>query len=148
MDARTEILEHTANIVAAYVARNPVPASELAELISNVSATISALANPAPPADMQPTPAANPKKSVHPAYIVCLEDGRRFKSLKRHLAVKYNLTPEQYREKWNLPRDYPMVSPNYAAERSELARKLGFGRKRQAARARQQKVEQPELTPA
>lgn len=121
--------ELTAEIVAAYVANNPVPAGTLPELIATVHQAVSGLGKPSAPAVEAQTPAVNPKKSVHADYIVCLEDGKRFKSLKRHLMTHYGLSPEEYRVKWGLPHDYPMVAPNYAAQRSELAKKMGLGRK-------------------
>jgi predicted transcriptional regulator len=121
--------ELTAEIVAAYVANNSVPAGNLAELISTVHTAVSGLSQPAAPAAVTLSPAVNPKRSVQPDYIVCLEDGKRFKSLKRHLMTKYALTPEEYRAKWGLPHDYPMVAPNYATARSELAKAMGLGRK-------------------
>ena len=120
--------ELTAHIVSAYVEKNRVPVAGLPALVASVSASISDLTNrPAEPIAL--TPAVNPKRSVFPDYIISLEDGKRFKSLKRPLMSRYGLTPEAYREKWGLPRDYPMVAPNYAAVRSELAKKLGLGRK-------------------
>ncbi|RLP28371.1 MucR family transcriptional regulator [Mesorhizobium sp. YM1C-6-2] len=122
--------ELTADIVSAYVANNSVPAGDLAELIATIHLAVSSLSQPpALVADPQ-TPAVNPRRSVHPDYIISLEDGKRFKSLKRHLMTHYGMTPEEYRLKWNLPADYPMVAPNYAAARSELAKKMGLGRKR------------------
>lgn len=120
--------ELTAEIVAAYVANNPVPAASLAGLIATVHTAVSGLSEPAAPAPVL-SPAVNPKRSVQPDYIVCLEDGKRFKSLKRHLMTRYGLTPEEYRAKWSLPHDYPMVAPNYAAARSKLAKSMGLGRK-------------------
>lgn len=122
-------LELTTDIVSAYVGNNPVPMAELPNLIANVSAALQALASPQPEPKEELVPAVNPKRSVFPDYIVSLENGQKFKSLKRHLMTSYGMTPEQYREKWNLPRDYPMVAPNYASARSELAKKLGLGRK-------------------
>lgn len=121
--------ELTAEIVAAYVANNSVPAGNLPELIATVHAAISGLSKPAALVAEAPTPAVNPKRSVHADYVVCLEDGKRFKSLKRHLMTHHGLTPDEYRVKWGLPHDYPMVAPNYAAARSDLAKKMGLGRK-------------------
>lgn len=120
--------ELTASIVSAYVANNSIPAADLSELIATVHTAVSGLSQPAPEAEA-PKPAVNPKRSVHADYIVCLEDGKRFKSLKRHLMSDYGLTPEEYWVKWGLPVDYPMVAPSYAAARSELAKKMGLGRK-------------------
>lgn len=121
------LLELTAEIVGAYVAKNPMPVGSLPDLIASVSASIKSLE--APPAEPAPEPAVNPKRSVHADYIICLEDGKRFKSLKRHIMTHYKLTPDEYRAKWSLPHDYPMVAPNYAAARSALAKKMGLGRK-------------------
>lgn len=134
--ANTEtLIELTADLVAAYVSNNPVPAAELPNLIANVHAALGrvggAVEEPAP-IDKQ-KPAVSPKKSVQDDYIICLEDGKRFKSLKRHLMTHYNMTPDQYREKWSLDASYPMVAPNYAIARSQLAKKMGLGRKRRAA---------------
>ena len=125
------LIELTADVVAAYVSNNPVPAGELPTLIADVHAALGRVGGgpEAPVADKQ-KPAVNPKRSVHDDYIVCLEDGKKFKSLKRHLMTHYGLTPEQYREKWGLDPSYPMVAPNYAAARSQLAKKMGLGRKR------------------
>lgn len=123
------LIELTADIVAAYVAHNPVPAANLPELIRTMHSTLSSLAEQKEPEPVEPqTPAVNPKKSVHADHIVCLEDGSTFTSLKRHLMTSHGLTPEAYRQKWNLPPDYPMVPPNYAARRSELAKDIGLGR--------------------
>ena len=128
----TLLTELTAEIVSAYVANNPVPAGNLTELIATVHSAVSDLSNSSTPAVEALTPAVNPKRSVHADYIVCLEDGKRFKSLKRHLMTHFELTPEAYRAKWGLPHDYPMVAPNYAAARSELAKSMGLGRKPKA----------------
>ncbi|GBU17354.1 MULTISPECIES: MucR family transcriptional regulator [Methylobacterium] len=126
-------VELAAGIVSAYVSNNPVPPGELAQLIARVHAALLQIAGgPAeaavPSAPQQP--AVPIKKSVTPDHIVCLEDGRTFKSLKRHLRAKYDLTPEQYRAKWGLPPDYPMVAPNYAKARSDLAKAIGLGQTR------------------
>lgn len=123
----TDLLELTADIVGAYVANNPTPAASLPELIAKVNASLSSLGKPAP--EPMPKPAVNPRRSVHADYIVCLEDGKKFKSLRRHLMTSYGLTPDEYRSKWGLPSDYPMVAPNYAAVRSALAKGMGLGRK-------------------
>jgi predicted transcriptional regulator len=121
-----------AGIVAAYVGANSVPATDLPVLIQNVYRSLATLADSnvqtAPPAEL--VPAVSPKKSITPDYLICLEDGKKFKSLKRHLRVRYGLSPEQYRTKWGLPADYPMVAPNYAKARSELAKEMGLGQSR------------------
>lgn len=123
------IIEITADIVSAYVGNNPLPAANLPDLIAGVSTAVRKLAGePAKPAEAL-VPAVNPKKSIFPDYLVCLEDGKRFKSLKRHLAG-LGMTPDQYREKWSLPGDYPMVAPNYSVRRSALAKASGLGRNR------------------
>src|SRR3712207_5905840 len=107
-------VESVAQIVAAYLQNNQVPASEVAGLITAVGSALDRLNQPEPPPAPQPTPAVNPKRSVFPDYIVSLEDGKRYKSLKRHLMSRYGMTPQAYREKWGLAPDYPMVAPNYA----------------------------------
>ncbi|WP_149802046.1 MucR family transcriptional regulator [Mesorhizobium sp. NFR06] len=123
------LIELTADIVSAYVSNNPVPVASLSDLIASVNSSLAKVGQPTEPATPPRVPAVNPKRSVFPDYIVCLEDGKKFKSLKRHLGVHYGLTPEAYREKWGLARDYPMVAPSYAAQRSELAKASGLGRK-------------------
>jgi predicted transcriptional regulator len=120
-------------IVSAFVANNSVPVSELAGLIASVHATLSSL-DQATAAPAPLTPAVPIKRSITPDYLVCLEDGKRFKSLKRHLRSRYGLSPEEYRARWNLAPDYPMVAPNYAAARSELARTMGLGQQRRKGR--------------
>ena len=124
-DTNNLLIELTAEVVAAYVSNNSVQAANLPELIASVHGAVSGLG--APPVEPTQEPKVNPKRSVFPDYIVCLEDGKRFKSLKRHLATDFGLTPDEYRAKWNLPRDYPMVAPNYAAARSALAKRMGLG---------------------
>jgi MucR family transcriptional regulator, transcriptional regulator of exopolysaccharide biosynthesis len=124
-------IELTASIVSAYVSNNSVPASDLPALISQVQAALTRVLSghgDAPKAP--PKPAIAVKKSITPEYIVCLEDGKKFKSLRRHLGAQYNMTPEHYREKWGLAPDYPMVAPNYAAARSRLAKQMGLGQQR------------------
>jgi predicted transcriptional regulator len=119
-----------ASIVSSYVSNNTVAASELPTLINEVYAALTRVAR-GPEAQRVPQkPAVPPKRSVTPEHIVCLEDGKKFKSLRRHLKSQYGLSPEQYREKWGLPPDYPMVAPNYAATRSALAKKMGLGQQR------------------
>jgi predicted transcriptional regulator len=125
MDAKT--IELTAEIAAAYASNNRLAVADLPALIQSVSSALMATANPpSEPAGVR-TPAVPIRRSVQPDFIVCLEDGRRFKSLKRHLQARYGLTPEAYREKWGLPQTYPMVAPNYAASRSALAKAMGLG---------------------
>jgi len=121
----------TADVVAAFVGNNSVPATELPDLIAKVHAALLHLSAPAPVVVEEVLkPAVPVKKSVTPEYIICLEDGLKFKSLKRHLRTKYNMTPEEYRAKWGLPNDYPMVAPSYAEARSNLAKKMGLGQQR------------------
>jgi predicted transcriptional regulator len=125
-----DLTEVAAEIVSAYVSNNSVQVSDLSKLISEVHrALTSSHAGPVEPKQEPLTPVVNPKRSVHPDYIVCLEDGKKFKSLKRHLRTHHDTSPEQYREKWGLPHDYPMVAPNYAQARSALAKKMGLGQK-------------------
>jgi predicted transcriptional regulator len=121
----------TAEIVSAYVSNNSVPAAEIPVLISQVHTALARVSsNRGEFMADSARPAVTVKKSITPDYIVCLEDGKKFKSLKRHLRTQYNITPEQYREKWGLPMDYPMVAPNYAAARSQLAKQMGLGQQR------------------
>jgi predicted transcriptional regulator len=124
-----QVLELTAQIVAAHVSNNEVAPGALPELIRSVHASLTGTQKPAEVVE-KPQPAVPPKKSVFPDFIICLEDGKKLKMLKRHLMTRYQLTPEQYREKWGLPHDYPMVAPSYAARRSSLAKDIGLGRKR------------------
>ncbi len=119
-----KLLEHTTRIVAAHVANNAMPAADLPGLIATVHETLATL-GPEP----KPTPAVPIKQSIKPEYIVCLDDGKKLKMLKRHLKTAYNMTPDDYRKRWGLPSDYPMVAPNYAKQRSKLAKKIGLGRK-------------------
>ena len=124
-------IELTAEIVSAYVSNNTVSAGDIPALINQVHAALSRVSGKPGDAAAEPLkPAVSLKKSVTPEYIVCLEDGKKFKSLKRHLRTQYNMTPEQYREKWGLGADYPMVAPNYAAARSQLAKQMGLGQQR------------------
>src|SRR5690242_18141236 len=121
-------IELTAEIVSAYVSNNTVPAAEIPGLINQVHAALARVSGKPMEGASEPLkPAVSVKKSITPEYIVCLEDGKKFKSLKRHLRTQYNMTPEQYRDKWGLNADYPMVAPNYAVERSQLAKKMGLG---------------------
>jgi predicted transcriptional regulator len=124
-------IELTAEIVSAYVSNNTVAAGDIPGLINQVHAALTRVSGSPVEAPSEPLkPAVSLKKSVTPEYIVCLEDGKKFKSLKRHLRTQYNMTPEQYREKWGLNPEYPMVAPNYAAARSELAKQMGLGQQR------------------
>ncbi|MBC7579885.1 MAG: MucR family transcriptional regulator [Tardiphaga sp.] len=124
-------IDLTATIVSAYVSNNPTPAGELPALISQIHAALMRVSSGRPEVSLEPTkPAVSLKKSMTADYLVCLEDGKRFKSLKRHLRTQYSMTPEQYREKWGLAVDYPMVAPNYAVARSQLAKKMGLGQQR------------------
>ena len=125
------LIELTAEIVAAFVSTNTVAAGDLPNLINQVHSALFRTASGAVEPEREALkPAVPVKKSITPDYIVCLEDGKKFKSLKRHLRTHYDLTPEQYREKWSLPLDYPMVAPNYAKARSALAREMGLGQKK------------------
>jgi predicted transcriptional regulator len=126
-DSEDDILKLVTEIVAAYVSKNTVAASELPGIIKNVHATLGGFAGSDDRA-LPRAPAVPVKKSVQPDYIVCLEDGKKLKMLKRYLRSRYKLSPDEYRARWNLPPDYPMVAPNYAARRSEFAKKIGLGR--------------------
>lgn len=124
-------IELTAQIVSAYVGNNTVPAQDLSSLINQVHSALTRVSSGQGESPGEPLkPAVSVKRSITPDHIVCLEDGKKFKSLKRHLRTQYNMTPEQYREKWGLPADYPMVAPNYAAARSQLAKQMGLGQQR------------------
>lgn len=139
--AQSSYVDLAADIVSAYVAKNAVPISELPSLIASVH---SALRHAADGSAERPKeelhPAVPIKKSITPDFLISLEDGKRYKSLKRHLRTSYNLTPDQYRAKWGLPSDYPMVAPNYAKARSALAKTMGLGQKRAASRKRSKKA--------
>ena len=138
MEERAEIIEMTADIVSAYVGNNAVGAADLPSLIQAVHRALASVSGSAEPVEAAPKEPAVPlKRSITPEFLICLEDGRKFKSLKRHLRTKYNMSPEDYRAKWDLPKDYPMVAPNYAKARSELAKQMGLGQGgRQAPRKR------------
>lgn len=129
IQAGTSTLEIVVDVVSAYVSRNPVPVAEVPNLIGMVYQSFNSLVSPAEPAVEEKKPAISIKKSVTPDYIVCLEDGKKFKSLRRHLSTSFGMTPDEYRAKWKLPADYPMVAPNYSEQRSALAKKVGLGRK-------------------
>ncbi|MBC2858817.1 MucR family transcriptional regulator [Stappia sp. 28M-7] len=129
--ADDNLIDLTADIVSAYVSNNTVASSDLAGLINEVYGALQRTSGSTVEPEPEPLrPAVPVKKSVTPDYIICLEDGKKFKSLKRHLRTHYDMSPEEYREKWGLPTDYPMVAPNYAAARSELAKKMGLGQQR------------------
>src|SRR6478609_7224990 len=124
-------IQLTANIVSAYVSNNTVPSAEIPNLIGQIHSALLRVSGGQAPTPAEPLKPAVPlKRSITSDYLVCLEDGKKFKSLKRHLRTQYGMTPEQYREKWALPPDYPMVAPNYAAARSQLAKQMGLGQQR------------------
>jgi predicted transcriptional regulator len=131
MQEKGNLLELTADIVSAYVGNNTVAQADLPKLIANIYQSLAAAregtTESKPPGAAELKPAVPIRKSITPDYIICLEDGKKFKSLKRHLRTHYDLSPEQYREKWDLPADYPMVAPRYAEARSSLAKKIGLG---------------------
>lgn len=129
IDIKETLITLTSDIVAAHVSNNSVSVDDLPSLISNVYGALSGLGTSAPTSEPTPEPAVSIRASVKPDYIVCLEDGKKLKMLKRHLMTHYQMTPEQYKARWNLPADYPMVAPNYAEKRRELAKKIGLGRK-------------------
>lgn len=131
---KSELLTLTSRIVAAHVGRNSVAVGELPNLIQQIYGALSGAGHEAPVQAERPQPAVSVKRSVTDEYIVCLEDGKRLKMLKRHLKTAYDMSPEQYRERWNLPPDYPMVAPKYALARRELAKKIGLGTKRRKTR--------------
>lgn len=126
----SELLALTTDIVASHVSNNPVTVSEVPQLIRQVYSALADVDGADPPEPELPKPAVPIKKSVTPDYIVCLEDGKKLKMLKRHIRTRYDLTPDEYRERWGLVPDYPMVAPNYASRRSALAKKIGLGKKR------------------
>ena len=134
MQDKGNLVELTADIVAAYVGNNTVAQADLPKLIANIYQSLVSATHGAgeakPPDAVELKPAVPVRKSITPDYLICLEDGKKFKSLKRHLRTHYDLSPEQYREKWGLPHDYPMVAPTYAEARSSLAKKIGLGQNR------------------
>ena len=144
-DLNETLITLTSDIVAAHVSNNSVSVADLATVITNVYTALAALGQAAPAAEAPPEPAVSIRSSVKPDHIVCLEDGKKLKMLKRHLMTHYNLTPDQYRARWGLAADYPMVAPNYAEKRRELAKKIGLGRKPGAKRGRPAK---PKVVPA
>ena len=133
MDDSTELRSLTADIVSSHVSNNSVAVSDLPGLISNVYSALSGLGHSSEPEKMQQEPAVSIRSSIKPDYIVCLEDGKKLKMLKRHLMTSYGLTPDAYRAKWNLPADYPMVAASYAERRRSLAIRIGLGTKRNGA---------------
>lgn len=143
-----ELAELTADIVSAFVSNNSVQVSSLPDLITSVHQSLSGLRQPVAVPAAALFPAVNPKKSVFPDYIICLEDGKKFKSLRRRLGQVYGLTPDAYRAKWGLPSDYPMVAPNYSATRSALAKATGLGRKANPVAPRVDKVSAKRKTKA
>ena len=130
LDMGETLITLTADIVSAHVSNNSVAVSDLSALIQNVHGALSGLGASPAVSDVKPEPAVSVRSSIKPDYIVCLEDGKKLKMLKRHLMTHYQLTPDQYRSKWNLAADYPMVAPNYAEQRRALAKKIGLGTKR------------------
>jgi predicted transcriptional regulator len=129
------LLTLTADIVAAHVSNNSVAVNDLPNLIQNVHSALAAISGRAAPAEAKPEPKVSIRSSIKPDYIVCLEDGKKLKMLKRHLMTHYSMTPDQYRQKWGLSADYPMVAPNYAEQRRTLAKSIGLGTKRRRTRA-------------
>ena len=128
---KNEILTLTADIVASHVSNNAVAVNEIPQLVRQVFEALSTVGQPPQEEVKAPEPAVPVRRSVTPDYIICLEDGKKLKMLKRHLKTAYDMTPEEYRRKWNLPPDYPMVAPNYAQQRRDLAKEIGLGRRRQ-----------------
>jgi predicted transcriptional regulator len=142
-DINETLVTLTSDIVAAHVSNNSVSVDDLPSLITNVYGALAGLGQATPVAEKLPEPAVSIRASIKPDYIVCLEDGKKLKMLKRHLMTHYNMTPDQYRQRWNLPADYPMVAPNYAATRRDLAKKIGLGRKPGARRGRKPATKSP-----
>ncbi|GAM05814.1 MULTISPECIES: MucR family transcriptional regulator [Novosphingobium] len=139
-DMSETLITLTSDIVAAHVSNNSVTVDDLPSLINNVYGALAGLGGTTAVEEEKPEPAVSVRASIKPDYIVCLEDGKKLKMLKRHLMTHYNMTPEEYRARWNLPADYPMVAPNYAEKRRELAKKIGLGRKPNARRGRKPKA--------
>lgn len=135
-EVNTEILRATTDIISAYLSHNIIAADDIPELIKTIFTGLSRLASDTIEEDRETVPAVPIRKSIAPDYIICLEDGKKLKMLKRYLRSQYKMSPEEYRAKWNLPPDYPMVAPNYAAQRSKLAKKIGLGRGRAARKRR------------
>ena len=130
----SELLALTTDIVASHVSNNSVAVGELPHLIQQVYSALAVVGGMVQPTPERPKPAVPIKKSITPDYIICLEDGKKLKMLKRHIKTRYDLTPDEYRERWGLSSDYPMVAPNYASQRSDLAKKIGLGTKRRRRR--------------
>ncbi len=139
-DMSETLITLTSDIVAAHVSNNSVTVEDVPSLITTVYGALSSLGQDANEEEPRPEPAVSVRASIKPDYIVCLEDGKKLKMLKRHLMTHYNMTPDQYRQRWNLPADYPMVAPNYAERRRELAMKIGLGRKPTKSRTRRAKA--------
>ena len=133
-DTEDTLLTLTADIVAAHVSNNSVAVNDLPMLIQNVHGALTGISGAAAAPEPRPEPKVSIRSSIKPDYIVCLEDGKRLKMLKRHLMTHYNMTPDQYRQKWGLAADYPMVAPNYAEQRRTLAKSIGLGTKRKRAK--------------
>jgi predicted transcriptional regulator len=134
VDMTETLITLTADIVSAHVSNNSVAVNDVPGLIQNVHGALSQLGTTVPEPEVKQEPAVSIRSSIKPDYIICLEDGKKLKMLKRHLMTHYNMTPEQYRAKWNLPADYPMVAPNYAEQRRSLAKKIGLGTRRRRAK--------------
>jgi predicted transcriptional regulator len=144
-DSKTHLIELTAEIASSYLQHNKVEAGELSALIRAIHQALAAVGDGPAPAEPAKTPAVPIRKSISDTHIICLEDGRKFKSLKRHLRTKYDLSPEEYRARWGLPKDYPMVAPAYAAARSALAKQMGLG---QGGRAAAKSARKSRATPS
>ena len=139
-DTNEMLITLTSDIVAAHVSNNDVSVSDVPVLISSIYTALAGLGQPVVAEEKLPEPAVSIRASIKPDYIVCLEDGKKLKMLKRHLMTHYSMTPDQYRARWGLPGDYPMVAPNYAEKRRELAKKIGLGRKPGIKRGRKPKA--------
>jgi predicted transcriptional regulator len=139
-DMNETLITLASDIVSAHVSNNNVAVEDLPTLITNVYGALASLGGTVPVVEEKPEPAVSIRASVKPDFIVCLEDGKKLKMLKRHLMTHYNMTPDDYRARWNLPADYPMVAPNYAEKRRELAKKIGLGRKPDVRRGRKPKA--------
>jgi predicted transcriptional regulator len=140
VERQETLITHTTDIVVSYVANNSLGADEMSSLIQNVFGTLSGLGQQGPATEERPEPAVSIRSSVKKDYIVCLEDGKKMKMLKRHLMTDHGLTPDEYRARWGLPSDYPMVAPDYADKRRDLAKKIGLGRKPGQRRGRRKKT--------